>query len=135
MHERFVEVADQSTQGIPAEAERIAADEPHDGGNAHRNKTLDHDSENVSFARKPAVEKGEPGRHEHDEAGGEKHEAGSTCIEHMIGVLVADVYEAWEYYSKHHFSLVDHDCFPGCHHITRATGGASSAGRTIGKLI
>jgi hypothetical protein len=95
----------------------------------------DHDPENVSFSRKPAVEKGEPGRHEHEEAGGVKHEAGITCIEHMIGMLVPDVYEVLKYYSKYHFSLVAHDCLQSCHHNIRATGGASLAGQTIGKLI
>ncbi|MEP7079018.1 MAG: hypothetical protein ABI795_08295, partial [Chthoniobacterales bacterium] len=33
------------------------------------------------------------GRHQHDEAGGEKHEAGSSCVEHKIGVLDSDVYK------------------------------------------
>ena len=111
VHERFVKIPDESAQCVAAEAKRIAADKPHDGGDAHRNKTLDHDPENISFARKPAVEKGEPGRHQHDEAGGEKHEAGSSCVEHMIWSLVADVYNGSEFYSKHHFSLVDHTLF------------------------
>ena len=97
VHKRLVEIADHAAHRIAAEAERVAADEPEDGGDAHGNETLDHDPEDVSLPRETAVEERKAGRHEHDEAGGQKHETSSASVEHKRGVLGCDGYNGSDF--------------------------------------
>src|SRR5205085_411407 len=103
VHESLVEVADDSSHGIAAKAERVTEDEPHDGGDPHRNETLDHNSEYVPSAGETAVEESEPGGHQHDQAGGEKHETGSSCVEHKSGVLNRRCLQGPQSYYQPHF--------------------------------
>lgn len=92
MHEHFVEITDHAAEGIPAKAERVTTDKPKDGCDAHRDEALNHNPENIAFSREASVKEGEPRRHEHDETGGEKHEAGNSCIKHKRS-FVAEVYK------------------------------------------
>src|SRR5207244_958649 len=80
VHECLIKVTDNAAVAA-AEAERIANEKPKDGGDAHRDKTLDHDAENVALVSQSSVKESETGRHHHHEGGSDEHEAGSTCVE------------------------------------------------------
>ena len=66
---------------ISAEAEREPERPPEDSGPTHRREALHHDCQDVLPADQTTIEEREPGRHQHDEARAEKHEAGVTGIE------------------------------------------------------
>ena len=72
-----------------AEAQRVADEPPQDGRDAHRDEALDHDRQRVLAADEPAVEEGEPRRHEHHQARGEEHEAGVRAVDHRAIVRLA----------------------------------------------
>ena len=63
-----VEVADDPVP-VAAETERIAVEIPDHRGPAHGNETLNHDGEDVFAPDQAAVEKGQAGGHQHDQAG------------------------------------------------------------------
>jgi hypothetical protein len=89
MHKGFVEVANDATHSIAAEAERVAADEPHNGSDAHRHETLYHDAEDIPLTGKAAVKEGKAGCHEHNKAGSQEHKTGGAGIKccHVFIVL------------------------------------------------
>src|SRR5208283_4885359 len=74
-----VEVADDPVP-VAAETQRITVQVPDDRGPAHRDKTLNHDGEDVLAAHQPAVKERQAGSHKHDQAGAKNHEAGITGV-------------------------------------------------------
>ena len=75
----IVEIADDAMP-VAAEAQRIAVEIPNHGGPAHRDKTLDHDGQDVLAADQAAVEERQSRGHEHDQAGAENHETGVAGV-------------------------------------------------------
>ena len=80
MQEGHVQIADDPAD-IAGEAERIADREPDHRGPAHGDEGLHHDGEHVLAADQPAVEEGQPGRHQHHQAAAQDHETGIAGIE------------------------------------------------------
>lgn len=86
VQEHQIEVADdppdvRTLRQRPAEAHRIADGEPDHRGYTQGNKALDHDCQNIFPTDQTAIEKSEPRRHQHDEAGTDQHEAGIAGVE------------------------------------------------------
>ena len=87
--ERPVEIADDAAEvgavlERAAEAHREAADPPEHRRPPHRHEALDHDREHVLAADQPAIEERQAGRHQHDEAAAEQHEAGVARVERQV---------------------------------------------------
>ena len=65
---------------VTAETKRITDAEPQDGRYSQRNEALHHNGDDIPPADKPSVKKGEPGRHQHDQARRNKHETRTSRI-------------------------------------------------------
>src|SRR5207302_6680307 len=75
-----------------AETQRVTEGVPKNGGNAHRNETLDHDREHVLAADKPAIKKRKTRSHQHHEASSYQHKAGIASIEiHRLSFLAVQM--------------------------------------------